>query len=888
MPLHPRLSLRSLSILVAVLMALLFGGVAAFMTANSMIKSDREEAGQLAASSAEVAVKILDRTLSEGSADLLLQRNLVEDAKLWTDLPRMQRWLDSLQDAKPGYGWVGFADNSGHIVTGTRGLAVGADISQRTWFIEGNKGLAYGDLHEAMLMQKLLPALPGGETWRFVDVSMPIRDAQGRTMGVMAVHLSWPWLRTTVNVAASINPYKGTLWIVGPDNKPRLGHDEALTGALDLDSIARARAGKRGWTIETWPDGKRYVTGFAPTVGEGPSGQLGWIVLVRAPFDAISPTDQAEMTDALWVVALATFLIALAAWSGAWLWVRPMRSFIERIVQLRHGQRPPPMPARVPQEFHELNLAVLRLVDQLEEKEAKAQQSLTTVQDSFRSVGSSLPGTLSTFRIRIDNKMEFTFLNGSTKFYYGVSDEEILADARAWSRNVDPQDMRSYEAGFRQLLGEGRHSMSLPIRVTGADGTLRTLQLTVVQRDVQDRYIFDTISLDITELHQARQAAEQANRAKSDFLATMSHELRTPLNAILGFAQVLENSLERPDQRKQVRYMRETGETLTRILNDVLDIAKIEAGKFDLDPRPFNMDQVFDSCASVFRVVSAEKGVAFNVALPSHLPRLIGDPVRLRQILHNLLSNAFKFTASGEVDLSLVLEGLTPRSEGKVFAQLTIEVRDTGLGMTAEQLERLFQRFEQATRSISGQYGGTGLGLAIVKALIENMEGRIEVHSEHGKGTRFALHLALEVCEEDIKVSQGQQRPESSLHVLVVDDFHINRAVLKALLENRGHRVSEAEDGVQAIEQVSTGHPDLVLMDLDMPHMNGLEATRHIRRLPADEQATTPVYALTGKAFAEDIAEARAAGMNGHLAKPVQLDELVRVLRAVATEEVPS
>ena len=391
------------------------------------------------------------------------------------------------------------------------------------------------------------------------------------------------------------------------------------------------------------------------------------------------------------------------------------------------------------------------------------------------------------------------------------------------------------------------------------------------------------------DLEKALDQAHAANQAKSDFLATMSHELRTPLNAILGFSQVLEDSLVDPEQRRQARHMRETGQTLTRILNDVLDVAKIEAGKFDLDPQPFVLEQVVESCASVFQVVSVQRGIDFRHQMSGGVPSLVGDPVRLRQILQNLLSNAFKFTAAGSVALEVGVEAAPAQADGRRRMDVRFVVRDTGVGMTDEQLGRVFERFEQASRSTAGQYGGTGLGLSIVRGLVHKMGGTVSVESLYGQGTTFTVRVGFELADEATHagVEAAATVVEAPLSVLVVDDFPINRMVLRALLEKRGHHVTEAEDGVQAIEMLSTTIPDLVLMDLDMPNMDGLEATRRVRAL-VGPRAATPIYALTGKAFAEDIARTQAAGMDGHLAKPVQLDELVRVLQGVSRERISS
>ncbi len=406
-----------------------------------------------------------------------------------------------------------------------------------------------------------------------------------------------------------------------------------------------------------------------------------------------------------------------------------------------------------------------------------------------------------------------------------------------------------------------------------------------VYSDITDaQRVSEALEESQAQLTAALEAAQAANRAKSDFLATMSHELRTPLNAILGFAQVLESSVVDEEQRTQVRYMRETGQTLTRILNDILDVAKIEAGKFAFDPQPFAMEQVFESCASIFRVIATEKRLQFATELPSGLPRLVGDPVRLRQILHNLLSNAFKFTTTGLVALSLRAGAPRQESRDETVCDFSIEVRDTGLGMTPEQLSRVFERFEQAGRDTASRFGGTGLGLAIVRGLVERMGGTIDVQSRYGEGTVFTVHISLPVASADLQQAESaqQQDQEPPMRVLVVDDFPINRAVLRALLEKRGHHVTEAADGIQALEALGCQDFDLVLMDLDMPNMDGLEATRRIRALPAP-RGKVAVHALTGKAFSEDIARTLEAGMDGHLAKPVQMADLQAALLSASS-----
>ena len=343
-----RFGLRGISVLAAFLLALVFGVLAAAAMTRTMIASDQEESGNLAAGSARVAAEIMEGSLLDATVQMTGLAALAQDTRVWTDPARLRRWLDIEQRDAGGFSWIGLTDPAGRIVAGSRGMAEGADVSGRTWYLGGLQGLHHGDLHEAMLLQKALPPLPNGEPWRFIDISLPLKEADGRLAGVLAAHLSWPWLRERLNTAGATLPYKGSFWLLGPDNQARLGDDPGLDKPLALKAIDRARGGEAGWLVETWPDGKSYVTGYAPNQGKGPYGGLGWITLVRAPTDAMSPTDRKELFDMLVAVAVAVALMSLVAWGAASLWSRPLRDFVDRISQLRDGQAPPPLPRRAP------------------------------------------------------------------------------------------------------------------------------------------------------------------------------------------------------------------------------------------------------------------------------------------------------------------------------------------------------------------------------------------------------------------------------------------------------------------------------------------------------------------------------------------------------------
>jgi signal transduction histidine kinase/ActR/RegA family two-component response regulator len=863
--------------------------IAAVVIDGQLRRSEIAERGAIGANSARLVADSMDKNIGERSATMIGWASLVEAESLWQRPGRLQTLLEMVQRASTGYSWIGMADASGRVVAGTGGIAVGADVSQRDWFLRGAQGLHHGDLHDAVLLSRVFRPLPQGEPWRFIDISLPVRDPAGKLVGVLAAHLSWPWMREQLAAIESGLPSGGQIWIVGPDDRPRiagrLGPTKDLGPAVRLRAIGEARQGRTGWSVEPWTDGTAYVTAFAPHQGSGRFPGLDWVAVVRMPAHAQQASAWVPIEQpVLWLAAASVVLMTLGTWVMARRWQRPMDDFIRELKDLGPGAQAPRLPARASREVHHVHQALLRLLARLEAKEQALKDALDDMHGNFASVGSSLPGVLSTFRLEGDY-LRFLYVSEGCQTYFGVSASDWVQDPRAWRRHVEGNDLEAYRKAFFQLLRREIPSVQQNLRVVGVDGLRRTLQLHVVRRDRHRGHVFDVIALDVSELMQARQMAEQASQAKGEFLATMSHELRTPLNAILGFARLLEEGAQDSEARRQARHIRETGETLTRVLNDVLDLGKIEAGKYPLEPQPFDMREVLESCADIFRQVAADRGLQFVMSPVPELPRLVGDPVRLRQVLNNLLSNACKFTAQGSVSLNLELIGLdVARGRDGPQARIRLDVVDTGLGMTPEQLGRVFEPYEQAQVSTSMRHGGTGLGLSIVKGLIGQIGGTVEVRSRPGEGTTFSLLLSLPVDLAEAKTASAVEALAPAIRpmrVLVVDDSPVNRELLAAVLRRWGHTVEEASDGVLAVASIERQRPDLVLMDLDMPAMDGLEATRRVRsREGADDHL--PIVALTGKAFAEDIARTRDAGMDSHLVKPVQLEALQSVLVAHA------
>ncbi|PZQ63614.1 MAG: hypothetical protein DI570_08425 [Phenylobacterium zucineum] len=377
-------------------------------------------------------------------------------------------------------------------------------------------------------------------------------------------------------------------------------------------------------------------------------------------------------------------------------------------------------------------------------------------------------------------------------------------------------------------------------------------------------------------LRAAQARAEAANAAKSAFLATMSHEIRTPLNGVLGMAQAMAAEKLSGRQRDQLGVIRQSGESLLAILNDILDLSKIEAGKLELEIVDFDLSEVARGAYSAFTAIANKKGLSFDLDTRAAAGRYRGDPSRLRQILYNLISNALKFTEHGEIRVTAIYQA----------GGLSITVRDTGAGISPENLSRLFQKFDQLDSSTTRRFGGTGLGLAICRELASLMGGQITVESELGQGSAFTLHIPLErLGDESAPAPAPPSANEAGgfeLRVLAAEDNAVNQLVLKTLLHQLGVDPHVVEDGKAAVAAWESAEWDVVLMDVQMPVMDGLAATAAIRaREAATGRPRTPIIALTANAMSHQVQEYLQVGMDGHVAKPIAVAGLYAALSQV-------
>jgi two-component system, sensor histidine kinase len=393
------------------------------------------------------------------------------------------------------------------------------------------------------------------------------------------------------------------------------------------------------------------------------------------------------------------------------------------------------------------------------------------------------------------------------------------------------------------------------------------------------------------ELAAARTAAETANAAKSAFLANMSHEIRTPLNGVVGLAGVLQTSHLDQRQSELVGAIVQSGEALNRVLSDLLDLSKIEAGKLEVAPVVFDLGDAVRTAAGVMQARAFEKGLALTVDVSTAVAGTwIGDPVRIGQIVTNFVSNAVKFTATGRVSVHADLVetgGANPDSQ-----MISIRVTDSGPGIEPAVAARLFQRFEQGDASISRQHGGTGLGLAIAAGLAEAMGGTVGLQSVAGEGATFDLRLPLRRTDSPAVTPAPSATPDTGAHgtgetdadhqplsVLVAEDHPMNRKVVQLVLEQIGAQVTMVEEGQAAVHAFASGRYDVVLMDMQMPVLDGLSATREIREIEARTRAErTPILMLSANAMVDHVAQSLEAGCDGHVAKPITPDQLINAI----------
>jgi len=538
--------------------------------------------------------------------------------------------------------------------------------------------------------------------------------------------------------------------------------------------------------------------------------------------------------------------------------------------------------------------------EELARSEARALRALETEKAAARDLTTFFEVSLDMLCIR-DMDLRFVKVNRAWEEVLGYSVEEL--EGAEILPLVHPDDSGATHGHMERMRSESE-VMGFINRYRHKDGRYRHLEWRArrvgdmvfgVARDVTERLAHET------ELSAAKQAAEAANQAKSDFLANMSHEIRTPLNGVIGVVDALAQTELTPAQREMVGLIESSGVTLERLVSDILDVSKIEAGRMEIETRVFDLQGELASLVDLYQARAQEKGLSFRAGFGDRARgEFQGDTTRIKQVLGNLLSNAVKFTTAGEVRLAIDLaEGDGPDAP----AQVSFEVSDTGVGFDTRAAAGLFQRFSQADTTITRRFGGSGLGLSICKALVEMMGGEITARSAAGDGSLFRAtlplprHQTLEAYDAGMTSAKGEAGPaggapvsndDGPLRILLAEDHPTNQKVVQLILAPHGVELTIVENGVQAVEAVAGGDFHLVLMDMQMPVMDGLAATRAVRQAEQGrpDRAPIPIVMLSANAMAQHRLDALAAGADLHIAKPVTAASLVAGIAEVLDMQV--
>ncbi|MBD1863418.1 MULTISPECIES: ATP-binding protein [Trichocoleus] len=862
---------------IVLLLSILLSWLVGYTTSVQLQNTQGQSLAELAYQMADK----LDRGMFERYREIQILAALPPIREATYSQPARRSLLEKLQSTFSDYAWIALIDPQGNVLTSTGGILEGVSVASRDVFQQGRNKTFVGDVHDAVMLAKLLPH-PNGEPLRFLDLAAPVLSEQGQFQGVIAAHLSWAWAE---EVKKSLLEPLGQhsqveIFVLSTDGKVLLGPDALQGKTLTVPSVQKVQANQNHYLLESWAGEGKFLTGFARAQGYRDYPGLDWLVLVRQKAEvALAPARKLQR-QILGLGLICGVGFALLSWLSASRIVDPMLEIAAIANRMRQGDQRVPIPLLEGRdELAKLSQSLRYLVSTLNGQ----QEALYQSEEQYRLLSEALPQ----FVWLLDPEGQVEYCNRYWYNYTGLSEAQTLGCG--WEVALHPEDYAHTRRQWRQATKTG-DPCEIEYRMRSATGEYRWYLASLGPAHDQAGRIIKWVgtAIDIearkrveverSELlnreKTAREQAETANQLKDEFLAVLSHELRSPLNPILGWAKLLRTRQFDPETTDQALETIERNAKLqAQLVEDLLDVSRILQGKLSLNVATVNLATTIQSAIETVRLAATAKSIQIHAELDQWVGLVAGDANRLQQVVWNLLSNAVKFTPAGG-NVEVRLEAIAP------YAQ--IQVIDTGRGIRPEFLPHVFDHFRQADSSTTRQFGGLGLGLAIVRQVVELHGGTVQVDSlGEGMGATFTVRLPMMQAATETEPQPSLAPEETSLEgirVLVVDDEADMRTLASTVLKQAGAEVKLAASASEALAVLRQSGADVLVSDIGMSEMDGYRLIRQVRTIDQDLEEPIPAIALTAYAADSDQKQALSAGFQKHLAKPVEPDELIQAI----------